>query len=67
MRGWIYDSETGDYISFEEYIKRMSEKERRKRIEELVEALQEVLERRIRLVVDTRTGEVKVEKKQQMN
>lgn len=63
MSGWIYDSESGDYVSFEEYRRRMEEKEKRKRIEELADALQEVLTTRIRLVIDTRTGEVKVERR----
>ncbi|MEM4013049.1 hypothetical protein [Metallosphaera sp.] len=63
MSGWIYDPETGDYVSFEEYIKRMVEKERRKRVEELVDALMEVLTTRVRLVIDVRTGEVKAERR----
>lgn len=63
MSGWIYDSESGNYVSFEEYQRRMEERERRRRVEELVDALIEVLERRLRLVMDTRTGEVRVERR----
>ena len=64
MSGWIYDSESGDYITFEEYRKKLSEREKAKMIEELAEALVKVLMERITLTIDLRTGEISAKKKE---
>ncbi|MEM3662377.1 MAG: hypothetical protein QXI68_02210 [Sulfolobales archaeon] len=62
--GWIYDSEIGDYVSFEEYQRKLSEREKAKMIEELAEALVKVLMEKVTLTVNIQTGEISAKKKE---
>lgn len=62
--GWIYDSEIGDYITFEEYQKKLVEREKAKMIEELAEALVKVLMEKVTLTVNIQTGEISAKKKE---
>ncbi|MEM0506655.1 MAG: hypothetical protein QXW58_05320 [Thermosphaera sp.] len=64
MSGWIYDPELEDYVSFEEYQKKLSEREKAKMVEELAEALVKVLLEKITLTINMETGEVNVKKKE---
>lgn len=62
MSGWVYDSETGDYLTVEEYQKKLVEKERMKKVEDLADALVEALTKKLKLIIDLKSGEVKAEK-----
>ena len=62
--GWVLDPELGYLISFEEYKKRQEEKEKQKQLDLLVEAVVKAFTEKLKLKVDSRTGEVIVEKKE---
>ncbi|MEM2506948.1 MAG: hypothetical protein QXF61_07905 [Nitrososphaeria archaeon] len=61
MSGWIFDPELNNYITFEEHQKKLKEKGK-ETVGELAEALVKVLSEKIKLTVDLRTGEIKIER-----
>lgn len=63
VSGWVYDSEIGDYITLEEYLKKQLDKEKRKKLEEFVELMREALTKKIRLKIDIKTGEMIIEER----
>lgn len=58
MTGWIYDTELNDYLTFDEYRRKLLDKEKEKLVNALAEALVKVFTEKITLTVDSRTGEL---------
>ncbi|MEM1726582.1 MAG: hypothetical protein QXH85_05640 [Candidatus Bathyarchaeia archaeon] len=62
MSGWVYDSEVGDYVTVEEYQKKLIGKEKMKKVEDLADALADALTKKLKLTIDLKSGEIKTEK-----
>ncbi|MEM1767452.1 MAG: hypothetical protein QXD86_05870 [Candidatus Bathyarchaeia archaeon] len=62
MSGWVYDSEVGDYVTVEEYQKKLIGKEKMKKVEDLADALADALTKKLKLTINLKSGEIKTEK-----